>query len=82
MTRIRLIIGLILAAAFVIAAIVQHAQAQQMGVGIRVPWVCADGTMFEAQGRCPKTIDPPVKIGPEERIRTMADAERIAREQR
>jgi hypothetical protein len=59
-----------------------QSDAQQMGVGIRVPWVCADGTMFEAQNRCPKTIDPPVKIGPEERIRTMADAERIARKQK
>jgi hypothetical protein len=38
--------------------------------------------MFVAQGRCQKTIDPPVKIGPEERIRTMADAERIARKQK
>jgi hypothetical protein len=83
--NVPIIIGLILALAIILVGFfialgpMRHAQAQQMGVGIRVPWVCADGTMFESQGRCPKTIDPPVKVCPEEHITTMAQARKSDR---
>jgi hypothetical protein len=43
-----------------------QSDAQQMGNGLRTASYCADGTMMEPRSQCPKTIDPPIKLCPEQ----------------